>query len=236
VQGLQPSLPFDAPQPPIPQQETDRHVVSAGRGGDDHGVLVSDAPEATVSPVFVRHRRARRYVIRVLSNGCVRVTVPRGGSRREAQAFYDERRAWVDAQRQRIAELRSTLPPDLSDAEQLALRAKARVELPARLERLAAQVGLTVKRVTIRSQQHRWGSCSSSGRICLNWRLVTMPEWVRDYVMYHELMHLRRMDHSPAFWRLVAEVCPRYQEARRWLRRHAHAPHAGDDHALADLD
>ena len=58
------------------------------------------------------------------------------------------------------------------------------------------------------------------GHICLNWRLVAMPDWVRDYVLLHELMHLKRMDHSPRFWKLVARVCPTFQEARTWLRQH----------------
>ena len=79
--------------------------------------------------------------------------------------------------------------------------------------------GLTVSRVSIRNQRWRWGSCSRNGHICLNWRLVTMPDSVRDYVLIHELMHLKRMDHSPKFWKLVEAACPDYQDARRWLRR-----------------
>jgi len=98
------------------------------------------------------------------------------------------------------------------------LREQARRELPARLMELAAAHGLTVTRVSIRNQRWRWGSCSRSGHICLNWRLVTMPAPVRDYVLIHELMHLKRMDHSPAFWKLVATGCPDYRAQRAWLR------------------
>jgi predicted metal-dependent hydrolase len=112
--------------------------------------------------------------------------------------------------------VRLPLPAD----ERQALRARAVRELPARLGELAALHGLQVRRVSIRSQQTRWGSCGRDGHICLNWRLLLMPPPVRDYVLIHELMHLRRMDHSPAFWRLVAEACPGYAEARRWLRQH----------------
>ena len=96
--------------------------------------------------------------------------------------------------------------------------APATRELPLRLLQLASEHGLTVSRVSIRNQRWRWGSCSRRGHICLNWRLVRMPEAVRDYVMIHELMHLRRMDHSPKFWKLVAEACPDFASARRWLR------------------
>ena len=104
--------------------------------------------------------------------------------------------------------------------ERRALRAQARRELPARLLELAGQHGLAVSRVSIRNQRARWGSCGRDGHICLNWRLAMMPPSVRDYVLVHELMHLRRMDHSPAYWRLVAIACPGYREAREWLRRH----------------
>lgn len=183
---------------------------------------------------FVRHPRARRYLIRVRLDGSVRVTIPRRGSRREAALFYDQQRDWVAGQQRRVAAVRERIPQDLPEDEQRALQARARRELPARLLELAAAAGLTVLRVSVRNQRHRWGSCSSSGLISLNWRLVTMPDWVRDYVLYHELMHLKRMDHSPAFWNLVAQVCPDYQDARRWLRRHALAPHAADAHADAD--
>jgi len=169
---------------------------------------------------FVRHPRARRYLIRVRLDGSVRVTIPRRGSRREATQFLDSQQSWIRRQRTRVAGLRSRLPTDLPDDVQREFRRRAGVELPARLLELAAAVGVSVRKVSVRNQRQRWGSCSRAGHICLNWRLVTMPPWVRDYVIYHELMHLKRMDHSPAFWQLVAEVCPDYESARRWLRRY----------------
>ena len=73
-------------------------------------------------------------------------------------------------------------------------------------------------RVSIRNQRSRWGSCSRRGTIPLNWRLVQVPPFVREYVLLHELMHRRELNHSARFWRLVAAACPRYVEARRWLR------------------
>lgn len=190
--------------------------------------IVRATPVAPVpAPVeFVRHPRARRYLIRVRLDGSVRVTIPRRGSKREATAFYSQQHDWVASQQRRVQQLREGMPEDLPADEQKRLRREARTVLPARLRELAQQVGVTVGSVSIRNQRHRWGSCSASGAISLNWRLVTMPGWVRDYVMYHELMHVERMDHSPAFWALVKRVCPDYEEARRWLRRHAHAPHA----------
>jgi predicted metal-dependent hydrolase len=173
------------------------------------------------SPEFVRHPRARRYVIRVRFDGTVRVTIPRGGSKREARAFVEQQQQWIDRRRQQLAREnarpRETISPDVERE----WRTRATRELPARLLELAAAHGLRVDRVSVRNQRWRWGSCSRSGHICLNWRLVRMPPLIRDYVMLHELMHLKRMDHSPRFWKLVAQACPEYQIARKWLSDHA---------------
>jgi predicted metal-dependent hydrolase len=170
---------------------------------------------------FVRHPRARRYVIRIAADGGIRVTVPRGGSKREARAFAEQQRPWIDKQRRKLALERSYPGRTIDPAVESKLRDRAKLELPARLLELAAENKLRVARVSVRNQQWRWGSCAPNGHICLNWRLVQMPPEIRDYVMIHELMHLKRMDHSSRFWRLVALSCPNYQDARRWLREHA---------------
>lgn len=101
------------------------------------------------------------------------------------------------------------------------LRSLASREIPGRLWALAEKIGnRKVKKVTVRDQKTRWGSCSTSGTISLNWRLILVPPAARDYVIYHELMHTKRFDHSPKFWALVASVCPRYQFYENWLREH----------------
>jgi len=73
----------------------------------------------------------------------------------------------------------------------------------------------------VRNQRSRWGSCSHRGSISLNWRLIQAPPFVRDYILLHELMHLREMNHSPRFWSEVESVCPYYQVAERWLKAHS---------------
>jgi predicted metal-dependent hydrolase len=186
--------------------------------------------------VFVRHPRARRYLIRLVDESTVRVTIPRWGSKKEAAAFAERERSWIDKQRRRLKDERArraalagddhaitTAGPNGHHPSERDLIEVAKRELPPRVNQLADTYGLAVSRVSIRNQRWRWGSCSRAGRICLNWRLVTMPEWVRDYVIIHELMHLKRMDHSPRFWKLVADACPAYQLARRYLREHAMA-------------
>ena len=174
--------------------------------------------------VLVRHPRAKRYLIRVADDGTVRVTVPRWGSKREAAAFAEREHAWIEKQRARLAGQRGAPAPEPMPKEiERELRNRAKRELPDRLLELAARHALTVTRVSVRNQRWRWGSCSRNGHICLNWRLVQMPDAVRDYVMIHELMHLRRMDHSPKFWKLVEAACPTFQTSRAYLRAHARA-------------
>jgi predicted metal-dependent hydrolase len=172
--------------------------------------------------LFVRHPRARRYVVSVREDGCVRITLPRWGSMREAREFVGRLDSWIERQRRRLEEDRRKVPrvPDTDRRHGLE---RARRELPPRLFELAASLGLTVSKVSVRNQRWRWGSCSPRGHICLNWRLVRMPSWVRDYVLIHELMHLQRLDHSKKFWKLVAQQCPDYQAARRWLRENGRA-------------
>lgn len=98
-------------------------------------------------------------------------------------------------------------------------------ELPPRLIEYATVHQLTVRRVTVRNQRTRWGSCSRRGTISLNWRLIQTPPFVRDYICLHELMHLREMNHSPRFWREVESVCPDYPMAEHWLKAHARLLH-----------
>ena len=93
-------------------------------------------------------------------------------------------------------------------------------ELPPRLWELARLHDLDVAHVSVRNQRSRWGACSPKRVITLNWRLVQMPPSVSEYVMLHELMHLRQPNHSRRFWREVESVCGWWRDAERWLRRH----------------
>jgi predicted metal-dependent hydrolase len=95
----------------------------------------------------------------------------------------------------------------------------AKIELPGRVWELAAETHSDVKQVSIRNQRSRWGSCSGTGTLSFNWRLIQAPEFVRDYIIYHELAHLREMNHSDRFWAEVSRLFPRWQEAELWLKR-----------------
>jgi len=94
-------------------------------------------------------------------------------------------------------------------------------ELPPRVLEYAALHQLPVRRISIRNQRSRWGSCSRHGTISLNWRLIQAPPQVRDYIVLHELCHFREMNHSVRFWREVKRVCPDFETAERWLKQHS---------------
>lgn len=215
---------------------------------------------AVPAPVrFVRHPRARRYILRVDRHG-VRVTIPRGGSEAFARQFVARRASWIRAHLERLAapsaparpwspgtgvwyrgerhplveegsslrlgDLLLPLPAPGADwrhSVESALRHHATVEFPPLVFAMAARHGLAVRRVIVRAQRTRWGSCSRRGTVSLNWRLLQTPRPVRDYLIAHELAHLREMNHSPRFWRVVETFFPEWRQAEAWLRRHGRA-------------
>ncbi len=101
------------------------------------------------------------------------------------------------------------------------LRSAARDQLVRRVRELAAEHPSDIKHIVVRNQKSRWGSCSCHGTISLNWRLIQLPDHVRDYIIIHELMHLRELNHSPRFWREVEKACPAYRAAEDWLKKNS---------------
>ena len=99
-------------------------------------------------------------------------------------------------------------------------RREARRRITAAVAREAGRLGVEHTSIAIRDQRTRWGSCSRRGTLSFNWRLVIAPVEVLDYVVIHELCHLRELNHSKAFWRLVDEALPNWREQRRWLNEH----------------
>jgi predicted metal-dependent hydrolase len=138
-----------------------------------------------------------------------------------------------DHVRRRGDELLVALPADaerllpsensLRDALERWYRKRARAEVAPRLDAACARAGTSYTRLQIRGQRTRWASCSSSGAMSFNWRLLLAPAEILDYVVEHEVAHLELLDHSPRFWRLLASRCPDWREHEAWLRRHGHA-------------
>jgi predicted metal-dependent hydrolase len=102
-------------------------------------------------------------------------------------------------------------------------RRAARSEISMRLDAATAAAGTPYSSLTIRNQRTRWGSCAQGGALSFNWRLLLAPERVLDYVVWHEVCHLRLADHSPAFWALLDAHCPDWRGAAVWLRENGTA-------------
>jgi len=104
-------------------------------------------------------------------------------------------------------------------------RRESRRVLLAAAELQAGRIGVRLAAVGVRDPRTRWGSCSANGRLSFSWRLLMAPADVLDYVVVHELCHLREFNHSRAFWRLVEAARPQWRQSRDWLRRHGHELH-----------
>lgn len=105
------------------------------------------------------------------------------------------------------------------------LKSEARSELARASAKYASLMGVKFRRIIIRDQRSRWGSCSASGDLSYSWRLILAPDYVLDYVAAHEVAHLRHLDHSSRFWRLVLTHCPNAARAKNWLRTHGQDVH-----------
>ena len=100
------------------------------------------------------------------------------------------------------------------------LRREAKRDLEAASRRFARELGLAVRRVSVRDQSSRWGSCSTTGMLSFSWRLILAPGHVLEYLAAHEVAHLVEMNHSAKFWRLVQRICPDHERAKAWLDGH----------------
>ena len=159
--------------------------------------------------------------IQITPNGELVVRAPHRTSRREIEAFLRSKEDWIRSHLQKAA--RHSTAAKLTEQELTALAAQAREDLSARTARFAPLVGVTWGRITIRAQRTRWGSCSSQGNLNFNCLLMLAPDWVRDYVVVHELCHRKEMNHSARFWEEVGRILPDYSAARIWLKENGAA-------------
>ncbi len=163
--------------------------------------------------------RNRRMVISIREDK-VRVSAPKAYPVNQVKAFVESKRSWIIEQLAQTKNIQSRRRErELTDKEVISYKKLAREVFASKLEKYAKEMGLTYNSFRIKEQKTRWGSCSSKGNINLNWRLIQAPEEVINYVIVHELAHLRYMNHSHEFWQLVSQYSPDYQKWRDWLRK-----------------
>jgi predicted metal-dependent hydrolase len=209
-----------------------------------------------------RHRRARRYTLRIhAATREVVLTIPPRGNVKEAKAFAERHGGWIAARLGRMPKavplahgtvlplrnlnhrivhrrnVRGTVWRELDERGNRLicvagegahvarrvndfLKREARRDLELAAHRYADLLGVRVKRVAVRDQSSRWGSCSTTGVLSFSWRLVLAPPFVLDYLAAHEVAHLIEMNHSRRFWRLLERLYPNIARAKLWLDVH----------------
>lgn len=161
---------------------------------------------------IVKHRRARRVKISV-REGQVRVTIPWYTPKYIGLKFLQSNLDWVTKQ---LA--KAPLKHPLSGDQLNHLKKKTRKLVTDRLDHFNRHYRFTYHRVSIRNQKTRWGSCSSSGTLSFNAKLWLLPPKLSDYIIVHELCHLKQLNHGPKFWALVAKTIPDHKTLRKHLR------------------
>jgi len=214
-----------------------------------------------------RHRRARRYTLRIHpSDREAILTMPPRGTLADAKDFAQRHGGWIAARLGRLpkaapfqpgtvlplrgvphrivhrAGARGTVWPETRDsgekilcvagaAEHIErrvhdyLKREVRSDLQEAVQSYAQTLGVKVKRLSIRDQSSRWGSCTSAGSLSFSWRLILAPSYVLDYLAAHEVAHLVEMNHSARFWRVVARICNHVDRAKSWLDTHGNDLH-----------
>ncbi len=176
-------------------------------------------------PYTVIRSNRKSYSVSISPDCEITVRIPRHTSENEIRHFLIEKQHWIITKYLDMAEKKSRRPVShLSDTQRAALEKRyidaAKEYFPKRAAYFRQFTGGSYKRITIRGQKTRWGSCSAKGTLSFNWRLMLAPPKILDYVVVHELCHLTHMDHSAAFWNAVEAVYPDYRDARRWLKEH----------------
>jgi predicted metal-dependent hydrolase len=158
----------------------------------------SSAPLEDGAQLFLR---GREYRLRTLHNGTQRPAFEIG--REEVRVH-----------------LPNDFHGDLREVVRGLIRDRATEVITDEAEQLAAQIGVSYKRITVRDQRTKWGSCSKRGNLSFNWRLLLFPPNVLRYVVIHELCHIKHFNHSPQFWALVEQHDPSFRKAVQWLKEH----------------
>ena len=166
---------------------------------------------------IIRSRR-RTVALEVTADGRVLVRAPMAMPEGEIQRFVDSHTAWLEKARDKVAARRAAHPP-LTPQETEVLRRRAAAILPDKVAHYAAMMGVTPTSVKITAARTRFGSCSGKNGLCFSLYLMQYPEEAIDYVVVHELAHIRHKNHGPGFYALIRQVMPDYDARIKTLRQ-----------------
>lgn len=167
-------------------------------------------------------RSARKTIsIEVHRDGSVVVRAPYRMPESKIMEFVSKEAKWIADKQKKIRENPPLPQIQIQEQDSREMREKAKKLCEQRVAYYAPRMGVTDKVgvISVRNQKTRWGSCSGKGNLSFNWKLVVLPKELSDYVVVHELAHLKQMNHSPAFWKEVEKILPDYQERRQELAK-----------------
>lgn len=186
--------------------------------------------EGLTLPCKVQFTDRKSIGIHIKKDASIHVRAPFYAGSCEVEAFIEEKRDWILRNYLKVktfseTSIEATLTPiqeqQLAALEKRFLNA-AKVHFPKRCAELQKLTGGHYEKITIRNQKTRWGSCSQTGTLSFNYRLMMAPPAVIDYVIVHELCHLTHMNHSHDFWNMVGHIMPDYRIHKQWLKEHGH--------------
>lgn len=191
-----------------------------------YDLILPDTNETLPCTILFSDRKS--ISIRIKDDASVEVRAPFYAGHRQIEVFIEEKQDWIAKNHRAVLshiaeqEENALSPKDTRRAAALDKRFHdaARLYFPKRCAELVKLTGGHYDKITIRNQKTRWGSCSQTGTLSFNYRLMMAPPAVIDYVIIHELCHLTHMNHSKAFWDKVANVMPDYRTHRLWLKEH----------------
>ena len=160
----------------------------------------------------------KTIAVQIKGDGRIIVRAPLRMADGDIRRFVESKSEWMEKHLAIIQQRQQPVASALTLEQLYQLADAAKQDIPQRVARFAALVGVSYGRITIRAQKSRWGSCSGKGNLNFNCLLMLCPEDVRDYVVVHELCHRKELNHSPRFWAEVEKVLPGYRVQRKWLK------------------
>lgn len=166
-----------------------------------------------------KSKRARRMKLAVYRDGRVVVTTPPGSYERLAERFVHEKSAWLLTKLKFFEQHPEPVTPRGTRQDFLEHKKAALALITQKVEQLSRVYGVQYSRVSVKNQKSRWGSCSKKGTLSFNYKMLFLSEEAQDYIVAHEVCHLKEFNHSQKFWALVAQVSPNHKQIRRDLKR-----------------
>jgi predicted metal-dependent hydrolase len=167
-----------------------------------------------------KSKRAKNMIIEVLPDASVRVTSPYRVGRSILESFVIENMKWIQKKLDYFKSIDSSTKLIFSKDDYLKNKKAAAELFKDRVHFYNKMYGFSFNKIYVKNQKTRWGSCSSTGNLNLNYKILFLPEDLRDYIIVHEICHLGEMNHSSRFWALVSRTFPNHKELRARLRKY----------------